>query len=61
MRMTHDAHEHGHDHDHDHDHGHDHAHEDLELVVLPLPARTPEALQDAIEPAVRAFAEPATV
>ena len=39
----------------------DHAHEDLELALLPLPAATPEALQPAIEPAVRAFAEPATV
>ncbi len=61
----HGAHEHGpdcqHDHDHDHEHEHGHAHEDLDLVVLPLPAATPEALQAAIEPAVRAFAEPATV
>jgi G3E family GTPase len=67
----HHGHEHGehcgHDHHHAHDHedGHaahgDHAHEDLELVLLPLPAATPEALQGAIEGAVRAFAEPATV
>ncbi len=60
------AHQDGHDHDHDHDHEHahehgDHAHEDLELVVLPLTAATTEALQGAIEAAVRAFAEPATV
>ena len=65
----HHAHEHGHSHDHDHDHdhhehGHDHdghTHEDLDLVVLPLPAATPAALEAAIEPAVRAFAEAATV
>jgi G3E family GTPase len=62
-------HEHEHDHEHDHDHGHDHddghdhghAHHDLDVVVLPVAAATPTALQDAIEPAVRAFAEPATV
>jgi len=56
-------HEHGpgcnHDHDHDHEHGH--THEDLDVVVLPLTAATAEALEAAIEPAVRAFAEPATV
>jgi G3E family GTPase len=64
----HQAHEHahGHDHDHEHDHhgnGHDHehTHEDLDVVVLPLPAATPAALEAAIEPAVRAFAEAATV
>ena len=62
----HRAHEHSHDHphahDHEHDHGHEgHSHEDLELALLPLPAATPEALQQAIEPAVRAFSEPATV
>jgi G3E family GTPase len=56
-----DAHVHGEHCVHDHDHNHDHAHEDLDLVVLALPAATPEALQDAIEPAVRGFAEPATV
>lgn len=67
------AHEHGHvhgehcNHDHaHHDHGHehahgDHSHEDLELVLVPLAAATPEALKGAIEQAVRAFAEPATV
>jgi G3E family GTPase len=57
----HHAHEHGHDHhDHDHEHG-DHHHEDLDLVVLPLPAATAQALEAAIEPAVRHFAEPAAV
>jgi G3E family GTPase len=68
------AHVHGEhcNHDHDHENAHrsgahgngthgDHAHEDLELVVLPLPAATPEALQTGIEAAVRGFAEPATV
>jgi G3E family GTPase len=55
----HDHHEHDH---HGHDHGaHGHAHEDLELVVLPLTAATPEALNGAIESAVRLFAEPASV
>jgi G3E family GTPase len=54
------AHAHGHDHAHEHDHG-DHLHDDLDLAVLPLPGATAGALQDAIEPAVRAFAEPATV
>ena len=53
-------HEHDHDHGHDHSHG-DHVHEDLELVVLPLPAASAEALNAAIEQAVRGFAEPATV
>ena len=60
----HHAHEHDHhhhDHGNGHDHHHDHKHEDLELVVLPLPAATSDALQSAIEPAVRAFAEAATV
>ncbi len=65
----HHAHEHGHAHEHEHDHHHDeqghdhgdHEHEDLELAVLPLSAATPEALQAAVEPAVRVFAEPATV
>jgi G3E family GTPase len=56
----HDPAHHGHEHDHGHAHG-DHAHEDLELVVLPLPRATSEALKDAIEAAVRGFAEPATV
>ncbi|HTU67168.1 MAG TPA: CobW family GTP-binding protein [Steroidobacteraceae bacterium] len=65
------AHDHGHDHDHDHDHDHghdhgnghdhDHAHEDLELVILPLAAASADALNAAIEPAVRAFADAATV
>jgi G3E family GTPase len=64
----HDHHAHDHDHEHDHDHAHDHhdhehshKHEDLELVVLPLAEATPTALKDAIEAAVRGFAEPATV
>ncbi|MEO8062670.1 MAG: GTP-binding protein [Pseudomonadota bacterium] len=63
---------HDHDHDHDHEHAHDrghvhehgdhgHKHADLDLVVLPLTAASAQALQSAIEPAVRAFAEPATV
>jgi G3E family GTPase len=55
-------HDHGHDHGHEHDHAHgDHVHEDLDLVVVPLTSATPEALKQAIEPAVRAFAEAATV
>ena len=62
----HGAHEHGHEHhdNHDHNDGHDHEghkHEDLDVVLLPLPEATPAALNDAIEKAVRAFAEPATV
>ncbi len=64
----HDEHAHGHEHVHgehcvhDHDHAHGgHAHEDLELVMLPLPAASNEALAAAVEDAVRAFAEPATV
>jgi G3E family GTPase len=60
----HHAHEHGHDHDHDHGHDHDHeghSHADLDLAVLPLAAATKDALDGAIESAVRAFAEPATV
>jgi G3E family GTPase len=68
----HDAHEHGHDHDHDdhdHDHGHGHghggqeghAHEDLDLVLLPVASASGAALAEAIEAAVRAFSEPATV
>jgi G3E family GTPase len=56
----HDRHAHEHEHDHDHDHA-GHAHEDLELVLLPLAAATSPALNDAIEPAVRAFSAPATV
>jgi G3E family GTPase len=54
------AHDHTHDraHDHDHDHsGHDHGN-GLGLVVLPASAATSAALDAAIEPAVRAFAEP---
>jgi G3E family GTPase len=68
----HHAHEHGghvhgpdcnHDHDHGgHDHGaHGHHHDDLDLVVLPLAGADETALKGAIEAAVRAFAEPATV
>src|SRR6188768_147397 len=54
---------HGHDHGHaENGHDHDgHTHEDLDVVVLPHTAATPEALEAAIEPAVRAFAEAATV
>jgi G3E family GTPase len=62
----HHAHAHGHEHhDHaheqEHGHGHSHRHEDLDLVIRPLAAATPEALTEAIEPVVRAFAEPATI
>jgi len=63
----HHAHEHGHDnhenndHEDGHDYDHDHSHADLDVVVLPVPAATADALNAAIEPAVRAFAEPATV
>jgi G3E family GTPase len=53
--------QHDHEHTHDHEGGHAHAHEDLDLAVLALPAANAEALQSAIEQAVRAFAEPATV
>src|SRR6185436_7670479 len=56
------AHQHDHEHDHDHDHDHEgHSHEDLDVVVLPVAAASAEALTAAIEPAVRAFAEAATV
>jgi G3E family GTPase len=48
--------------EHDHDHDHEgHSHQDLDVVVLPVAAATPAALSAAIESAVRAFAEPATV
>ena len=60
----HHAHDHAHQHDHEHDHDHDHeghSHEDLDVVVLPVAAASAEALTAAIEPAVRAFAEAATV
>jgi len=59
----HHAHEHEHEHEHHHDHEHEegHSHEDLEIVLLPLTDATPTELQSAIEAAVRAFAEPATV
>jgi G3E family GTPase len=76
-RGAHDEHAHAHDHahehgehcHHDHEHGqhgdgahdHGHAHEDLDLVVVPLASATPDALKAAIDTAVRAFAEPATV
>jgi G3E family GTPase len=56
----HDHHEHGHDHDHDHSHE-GHQHEDLDIVLLPVGTATGAALTAAIEPAVRAFADPATV
>jgi len=58
----HHAHAHGQEH-HDHDdHDHDgHSHQDLDLVAFPLAAATPGELTAAIEAAVRAFAEPATV
>jgi G3E family GTPase len=47
---------------HDHEHDHEgHAHQDLDLVILPLAEASAAALEGAIEPAVRAFAEPATV
>lgn len=58
----HDGHDHDHDHAHAHAHGdgHDHAHGDgIAAVLLPLAAPTREALDAAIDPAVRAFAEPA--
>jgi G3E family GTPase len=55
------AHHDHHDHDHDHDDHAGHAHADLDVVVLPLEAATPAALAAAIEPAVRAFADAATV
>jgi G3E family GTPase len=55
----HEQHDHGHDHDH-HDHE-GHSHEDLDVVVFPVAAATPTGLTGAIEAAVRAFAEPATV
>jgi G3E family GTPase len=54
----HSAHAHPHEHDHDHE---GHTHDDLDIVVLPLAAATAAALEAAIEPAVRAFAEAATV
>jgi len=59
---AHDHHDHDHDHEHEHDHDHEgHEHDDLSLVVLPLSAATPAELAAAVEPAVRAFAEPAVV
>jgi len=63
-RGEHDHHAHDHDHDHDHGNGHDHEghqHADLDIVVLPVAAANAEALAGAIEPAVRQFAEAATV
>ena len=58
----HDHHAHEHGHDHDHGDGHEgHAHADLDLVLLPVASASGAALNDAIEPAVRAFSEPATV
>ena len=56
------SHDHHHDHDHDHDHGHDHDHahdhDGLAAVLLPVAAATRDALDAAVEPAVRAFAQP---
>jgi G3E family GTPase len=54
------AHDHHHDHDgHDHHHDHGHAHGGLAAALLPVAAATREALDAAVESAVRAFAEPA--
>jgi G3E family GTPase len=53
----HDAHDHGHEH-HDHE---GHSHEDLDIAIVPIADATPTELNAAIETAVRAFAEPATV
>jgi G3E family GTPase len=59
---------HGHEHadaGHDHDHGghdhHGHNHGALKVALLPASASSEEALAAQIEPAVRAFAEPARV
>jgi G3E family GTPase len=57
----HHEHEHEHEHEHDHHHEHEHQHEDLDVVLLPVPVASTASLNDAIEKAVRAFAEPATV
>jgi G3E family GTPase len=64
-----DDHAHAHDHEHehaqaqgdghDHDDGHDHG-DGLGLVILPATALSAAALDAAIEPAVRAFAEDGT-
>ncbi|MFM7396405.1 MAG: CobW family GTP-binding protein [Gammaproteobacteria bacterium] len=52
---------HEHEHEHEHEHGHDHAHAGgLGLVILPASGANAEALDAAIEPAVRAFAEQST-
>ena len=60
----HDHHAHGHvhgeDHAHEHGHDHDHAHDELSLALLPLAGTSAQDLESAIEPAVRAFSEPAT-
>ena len=49
-----------HDHDHEHAHEHEHGHGGgLGLLVMPVSAASVEGLAQAIEPAVRAFAEPA--
>src|SRR5688572_5925331 len=53
--------QHDHEHEHAHAHGHGHSHQDLDLVIVPVAAASAEALKHAIEPAVRAFAAPATV
>jgi len=55
------AHDHGHDHDHAHAHEpeHDHGHAGVAAALLAVAAATREALDAAVEDAVRAFAEPA--
>ncbi len=60
-------HQHAHDHAHEgaHDHAHpggehaDHHHDALGVVLLPIGSATPLALEAGVEPAVRAFADPA--
>ncbi len=64
VTLAHHAHDHHHHHNHEHDHHHEHDHSHdhgagLGLIVLPASAATSAALEAAIEPAVRAFAEPA--
>ncbi|MEZ5531487.1 MAG: GTP-binding protein [Steroidobacteraceae bacterium] len=56
------AHAHGHTHDDTHDHAHDHVHDHGHghaAALLPVPGATREALDAALDAAVRAFAEPA--
>ena len=59
-------HEHGHEHDHEHgehDHGnghaHDHHHASLGITFVRVSDATADAIDAQIEPALRAFAEPA--